>query len=457
MKIQLLLITLILSCTISKSQNWTYVGSPSVSGNSVSILNYGTAKTVFKSDGTPISVSFSSGSGGGLIKARTFNGTAWVDLGLITTTTTIGAIDLEIYNNEPYLAFLESGALKVRKYDGTGWVNVGTNLPGYSSSQNFDFAIDNTGTLYVACNDRKIFKFNGTSWNLLYTLPQTAGSITFSYYFFGDNTVTFNSANDLVYNVTSNAFLSPVYKQFVRKFNGTSESVVGDTILFNGGFTSYSNTKIYTNSSNELFSFFHKPISNNLVLKKFNGTNWMNYGDTSNFRKDFGLSTLTFSSPNSFFIASQGIQRKVFYCSGSTSNFQLIDTLNITGTSNLAQITDLGIHPTTNEIYATFNSLNSLPGDYSVMKHSPLITGLNNNALIENNQLHVYPNPCKSHLYINGNNLKLVKIFSNDGQLIYNDKITSNVIDVNFLKAGLYIIEIADEKYELNRIRLIKE
>ncbi|MDX2172445.1 MAG: T9SS type A sorting domain-containing protein [Bacteroidota bacterium] len=455
MKTKILLFSILFTKIIS-AQNWSYVGNSSVTGNTVATQAYGSAKTVFKSDGTPISVSF--GSNPSKILPKSYNGTTWLDLGVITTTGTVGAFDLEIYNNEPYIAYLETGALKVKKYDGANWINVGSNLPGYSSSLNFDFAIDNAGVLYVACFDRKIFKYNGTAWTLIYTLPQTAGTINYIYYFTGDNTLTFNATNDLVYNVTSNKSLSPIYKQFVKKYDGATEFIVGDTIIYNTGFTSYG-PKIYSNSLNETFAFFHKATSNNVVVKKYNGSNWITYGDTLNFRKNFAQSSLAFTSPNSFIISGSGLARTIYSCNGQNSGFQMIDTLNVTGLMNFAQITDLGVNPINNEIYATFNSFPVSIQDYSVMKHTPLVTGIYNQSRTLQ-ELSLYPNPCSDFLNIKITNLELytIDIFDNTGKLIKKIKgNNSSQIDVSDIERGLYIVRVYLEDGSISNSKFVKQ
>ncbi len=225
MKTKFLLLNLFIT-VITFAQNWSYIGNSSVTGNTVATQAYGSAETVFKSDGTPISVSL--GGNPSAILPKIYNGTSWLSLGTFTTSGYIGNFDLEIYNDEPYVAYYASG-LKVKKYNGSSWVDVGLSLPGYASSTNYDFAIDNAGVPYVACFDRKIFKFDGTAWILVFTLPQTAsGGITYSYPFTGDNTLTFNTNNDLVYNVTSNKSLSPIYKQFKNRWR--HRSILGDQL-----------------------------------------------------------------------------------------------------------------------------------------------------------------------------------------------------------------------------------
>jgi hypothetical protein len=443
MKSKFLLLNLLISSLLT-AQNWNYVGNTSVTGNTVTIKTHGSAETVFKTDGTPISVCMNgnTSSSGPHILPKTFNGSSWVNLGAITTTGNIGAIDTEIYNNEPYVAYLETGALRVKKYDGTNWINVGSNLPGYTSSLNFDFAIDNTGGLYVACNDRKIFKFNGTAWSLVFTLPQTAGSTTYIYQFVGDNTLTFDSNNHLVYNVSSNTFPSSIYKQFVKKYNGTVESIVGDTILYNAGYTNYG-AKIYSNSLNEIFSFFHKAITNNVVMKKFNGTNWINFGDTLNFRKNLAQSCIAFTSNNSFIISGTGQGRNIYTCNSQTSGFQLIDTLNVSGLNNFAQITDLSINPINNDIYATFNSFPTSIQDYSVMNHGALTTDINI-QMAELINIELYPNPNNGVFTVQANfeNAFDVMVYNNIGQLVKEVKELKGVnqIDMSGYAQGIYNI-----------------
>ena len=455
MKFKLLLFGLLFN-SIIWAQNWAYVGNSAISGNTVSTQSFGSAKTVFKSDGTPISVSL--GGNPSVILPKTFNGAAWVNLGTFTTTGIVGSIDLEIYNNEPYVAYYNAG-LKVKKYNGTNWVDVGLPLPGYTSSTNFDFAIDNAGALYVACFDRKIFKYNGSAWSLIYTLPQTvSGSILYAYSFTQDKTLTFNASNDLVYNVATNHIFNGAYKQFVKRYNGVSESIVGDTIIYNAPFTSYT-PKIYTNSMNELFTLYHKPTSNNVVVKKFNGTNWITYGDTSNFRKNLAQASLAFTSPTSFVVSGTGQARKIYSCAGQTSSFQTIDTLNVMGSTNFAQITDLSINPINNEIYATFNSIPASLQDYSVMKHGPLTTGINDPSARANHVI-LYPNPATDYVYISGvdvNDIVDFNIINLEGKKLAKPLDLMPGMCIGHLAEGIYFIEIRTKNNETFRCKFIKE
>ncbi|MBK7667402.1 MAG: T9SS type A sorting domain-containing protein [Sphingobacteriaceae bacterium] len=274
----------------------------------------------------------------------------------------------------------------------------------------------------------------------MFTLPQTAGSTTYIYQFVGDNTLTFDSNNHLVYNVSSNTFPSSIYKQFVKRYNGTNESIVGDTILYNTGYTSYG-AKIYANSANELFAFFHKATSNNVVMKKFNGANWINFGDTLNFRKNLAQSCIAFTSNNSFIISGTGQGRSIYNCNSQTSGFQLIDTLNVSGIMNFAQITDLSINPVNNDIYATFNSFPTSIQDYSVMNHGALTTGINN-QYVDLINVALYPNPGKGVFTVQANFESTfdVMVYNNIGQLVKEAKELKGVnqIDMSGYAQGIY-------------------
>lgn len=62
-----------------------------------------------------------------------------------------------------------------------------------------------------------------------------------------------------------------------------------------------------------------------------------------------------------------------------------------------------------------------------------------------NSELKLYPNPASSHLQLKtGQNIQIIsyKIFNHNGQEIDNGKIKSNLININNLNSGLYIIEL---------------
>lgn len=61
-----------------------------------------------------------------------------------------------------------------------------------------------------------------------------------------------------------------------------------------------------------------------------------------------------------------------------------------------------------------------------------------------NDNVVVYPNPVKDAIYISGVDVNNVAIYNSLGQEFFNDKITGNKLEVDFLDDGLYIVKIQD-------------
>ncbi len=71
--------------------------------------------------------------------------------------------------------------------------------------------------------------------------------------------------------------------------------------------------------------------------------------------------------------------------------------------------------------------------------------------------IHIYPNPVSSVLYVKNISLKAqYKIYSAIGRLISTGVILNNAIDVSNLISGMYMIEIEDGNITVQK-KLIKE
>jgi len=68
--------------------------------------------------------------------------------------------------------------------------------------------------------------------------------------------------------------------------------------------------------------------------------------------------------------------------------------------------------------------------------------------------LTIYPNPAQNTLYVSGNNLANITIFSVDGKQVLADLHTSK-IDISSLAAGLYFVHITDDNGQYSQVQKI--
>jgi len=436
---------LILFAHTGFSQSWSYVGgSCCIGGNSSITQSLGSAELLFKSDGTPVVVGF--GSNPSVIVAKEFNGTSWISYASFSVAATfLGGIDAEIHNDEVYVAAIDNG-LVVKKYNGTAWVDIGTKINLSFSSTNYDFAIDGAGTPYVARFDRKLYKFDGTSWSNIYTFPQTSGSTILTYGFTGDNTLLFDTNNYPSYLVQASG------KQFLSKYDGSSETIVGDTL-----FNTQHNAQLFKNSANEFFAAF-STIAQTPFIKKFNGTTWTLYGDTTGLGNvGAGFSLLTFGTGGELYYTISGTtHKKVYSCSGLASPFIALDTLSHNG---FAQFTDITVNPVDGKVYAAFNNIGSF-ADFSVMKYDGATTGILSNVK-KTSAIGIYPNPATDMVTIDftdsefGLEETVVCLYDMQGKKVLERSIRSVVSQLNVegLPKGVYLLKAGNkEKYRVNKL-----
>lgn len=404
----------------SNAQSWAYVdGTCCLDGG-------GSSEIVFKSDGTPVVASFTYQS----IKVRQYDGTAWQTLTAPTVSGIVGWFDLEIHNDELYMAIVNNG-MKVYKYDGTAWAQLGTTLSGSFGPTSFDFAIDNAGTAYVVNGgERKVHKYDGTTWSVIYTFPMTSGSTVFGYNFVSDNSMFFDASNHLHYVVNAND------RQYMMKFDGTNETLVGDTIHQHEAFSPFG-VQVYQNNG-EVYAAFNRILSTPFI-KKLNGNTWQLYGDTTGMPKLSNNSLLTFNSTGSLYYTATGnIGRVVYEYSSSSAPFTALDSVSHTG---FCQLTDIAVNPVTGKLYAAFNDVND---KFGVMIYNGSSIGIGD--IPTGTTLSVYPNPSTDVITVNtpANSMEgsTVEIFDITGKKVGEEKLSSSQFSISHLPNGLYVGKI---------------
>lgn len=402
------------------SQPWSYVtGNCCLSGG-------GSSELLFKSDGTVVSAAFSVSAG---IVVREFNGSAWQSLAAPPSTGVVGWFDIEIHNDQLYIAVVNNG-MKVYQYNGTAWVQLGSTVPGSFSSTNFDFVVDGAGTPYIACFDRKLYKYDGTAWSNIHTFPQMQGNNPIAYFFISDNTIVPDINNDLLY------VINVANRESVYKFDGTTSTMVGDTIIYNQPFYQYT-AQLYKNSSNEIFAAF-SAFGNTPFIKKFDGTAWQQYGDTTGFKPGAGNSLLAFGNNGKvYFSVSSNMSRVIHATDGASAPFVALDSINRT---DFTQVTDLEVNPVTNQPYVAFNYISDT---YDVMYYSGVTSG--SSYITPNYDIQLMPNPANALLHIATtytDEVENAMVYDMAGQLLLQMSGRVHEIDVSKLPTGMYVLSV---------------
>ncbi len=114
-------------------------------------------------------------------------------------------------------------------------------------------------------------------------------------------------------------------------------------------------------------------------------------------------------------------------------------------------------------IYRSLNDVGNLRdeavrfSDFSIAEVASLGT---NNAISEEEELKIYPNPLKNYLIISDftvNKYENIKIIDITGKIVFQNEILSNLIDVSFLKSGLYFAVFTKANKNSSYIKIVKE
>jgi prepilin-type N-terminal cleavage/methylation domain-containing protein len=226
------------------SNGWDYVGERYLN-NSVPILRNTEANhpSLYVYNNTPyvaFTKVFSPTSGDGkLIK---FDGTSWVQTGNDYTDGVNAAYNvLSFYNNEPYVAYFDSGGtnkISVRKYNGSDWNYIGTQDFSGTAIRS-SFSISDTGIPYVAYVESpnsgiSVMKYENSSWS----------------YVGGANFMGNFAATEISIDIDNNGQPYIAYEQaneiFVMKFNGSTWEYVSNSTPIASGSNSPS---LYINNN----------------------------------------------------------------------------------------------------------------------------------------------------------------------------------------------------------------
>lgn len=254
------------------------------------ILNQGGAD--FYIDFNTAGVPFIAYSGeNNILKVVSFDGSNWNNLGN-TSFFVYNGLDFSISpNGVPFIAGYQNGSnqgTKVVSFDGENWNIVGDNLP-ISSSQilKHSLTFKPNGVPVLAYTDRLnnyqsfVKTFDGLNWS--------------------DNGSNINSLighptniQKIICSPNGTIFLSiigqsPYRSSYVISINGNNWGKVGDIISSNYSYQEPLISQDITIDKNgfPVVTYSDLTISNNTVVKKFNGLNWSIIGTSSGFSSGF--------------------------------------------------------------------------------------------------------------------------------------------------------------------------
>jgi hypothetical protein len=439
-----LLTTLLIASAATFAQNWSYVGGNCcLQGNNLSTLSVGDNELSFKTNGNAILAYYTNNFGTTPVVVKEFDGTSWQTLPDYNATGTIGAYDLEMYNDEPYFAIVSGGKFRVKKFNGTNWVQIGDTIPN-GGAVNFDFVIDNNGALYITfgTNPAKTWKSTGGNWSVWATHPGINGTLVYSSGVVADNTSLFDDNNLFHYVTSYSNILAPPAKQIIKTFDGTNFGIAGDTVG-----VALPSPYLFKNNSGELFTVFNE-VYKRPHIKKLSGSNWGVYGDSSELPGTMTLSEADFAADGSIYLSGPNANEYIVKCDGSSSAFTMLPLVNNTSTLN-AQIFDVNIHPFTGKAWISFGENVNNFSEISVMKEDNTI-GINDGEKTDN--ISVFPNPASGLISINletTTGTSVAELMDVSGKIVIEQIFQNsiNLLNIQSLGAGVYVLKIENTKF----------
>ncbi len=247
--------------------SWVFVGTPGFNGGVTEFV-----QIAFDTTGVPY-VSYREANND--LYIMKFNGTAWVQVGVMIPAIYNTSIAINPVTNEPYVFYDDTGnGLRgnVIRFNGSSWVNVGAAnfTPGSAAYNNLVF--DNAGTPIVAYSDNSsgtkaiVKRFNGSTWVTVgagYISAAQAHSLK----------LKIDAQNNLyvVYTDQANG-----YKALCYKYNGTAWSALGSFV--SGGYTS--DVDVVADNAGNVFVYYNEQYLNYYpgTVRRFFNNAWIPVG-----------------------------------------------------------------------------------------------------------------------------------------------------------------------------------
>jgi Secretion system C-terminal sorting domain len=237
---------------------------------------------------------------------KKFDGVQWQILGEEDLSDEVAELPyIAIDKNDiPYISYIDVSlnnyhlSTTVKKYIGNNWITVGN--PRFSPNSGLDLSIafDTNNAIYAVHHSHgalRLEKFDGNNWLSLYpTTPsnnlQGVASLSFAL-----------SKTDMPYILYQDAIFSK--KASVKKFNGSDWIDVGTPGFSNGTLNYYGTSIAFSPNNIPYICFTDSSYSNNLVVRKFDGTNWIAVGLASIPSSNAYNPKLTFDNQGNLFLA----------------------------------------------------------------------------------------------------------------------------------------------------------
>lgn len=264
--------------------NWMTVGK---AGFSDSWPAY-TSLAFDPASGQPYVAYGSGGNPGGKLSVKRFDGAAWVQVGEAVGTYGAlgGKLAFEPVTNRPVVAYADAtydGLMAtVIRWDGRNWVQVGP-LAGHMQSHmvlsegQISLAFDPaSGQPYVAYQDADgdkatVKRFDGTNW-------VAVGPIGFSGSVVDDISLAFDpvSHQPVVAYLDHDTLGYGPFEVVLRRFDGTNWIEVGPAIEGRADYV----TLAFSPASGQPYVAYEDQVNaNDATVKRFDGTNWVNVGE----------------------------------------------------------------------------------------------------------------------------------------------------------------------------------
>ena len=251
--------------------SWEIVGS---AGFSAGVADY--PSLAISASGTPY-ISYKDLANASKVSVMMYNGTSWVVVGTAGFSNALikySALTIDNMGN-PYITYINNSNIIVNKYDGSSWVSVGAGITPlyYGSDLMMSIAVDGNGIVYVGNGQKGLMKCVGGVWTYV-----TRGY--YSHWGSGGGQYDYNnlaiSPSGIVYWVYSFPGITPN----VVSYDGNNTNLVP--------IRGISAEKYYYNSmTNNCLAIdtlgmpytTYSTNNDSLVVKKYNGTNWVNVGN----------------------------------------------------------------------------------------------------------------------------------------------------------------------------------
>lgn len=273
-----------MSATAQTTNQWNYLGCPGIAPNAYT-------KMAMSSTGEPYILSKYSNE----LTVKKFDGYAWTKLG--STVFDLGnSLYLSITvdkNNVPYVAFSAyvggspARLFIVKKYNGTNWVTI-----KQDTVNTYDISIssDANNGIYLAykggnLNGLTVEKYINNSWTVLGGAPVASNATAY----YPVLEIDRNNNPVVAYRDRSAGNKLTVYR-----YNGSGWTIIGTQGFTAGDIHTY--ISLAFNKNNVPYvafrDYFRNIAGSILTVMKYNGTNWVNVGNTASERNPDYLSIM---------------------------------------------------------------------------------------------------------------------------------------------------------------------